>query len=144
VPVITADSPRPYRQLNSGTVVLNPSKALMDSLVEFMHKDADVSRWAFADQDVLADHFAGRWKPLHWYYNSLITLIHAHDHMWDESHVRCVHYIGKQKPWRARKSADVEHQSQRDWWWATYDAFEKELEQRDPETAKLMKQGVAS
>lgn len=35
-PKITATSPRPYFLLNSGTVVLNPSKQLFDSIGNFL------------------------------------------------------------------------------------------------------------
>jgi lipopolysaccharide biosynthesis glycosyltransferase len=129
VPTYTDSSPRPYKLLNSGTVVLTPSKTT-DAALErfFLHRNAkQIEKYTFRDQDLLADWFAGRWKPLPWYYNALITLSHAHKPIWEDSEVRCLHYIGYRKPWAGRKAGDAKYQRFVDWWWTIFDGLEEEL-----------------
>jgi hypothetical protein len=138
VPAIESSSPRPYSLLNSGTVVLNPSAELDAEIEEFMHTSPLLPTWTFPDQDLLSAFFAGRWRPLAWYYNALITLSQVHKPLWADDEVRCLHYIGLKKPWAGRKAADARYQRLVDWWWVTFDNLEQDLKERDAATWELI------
>lgn len=144
VPVIHENSPRPYTQLNSGTVVLNPSADLDTAIENFMKTSPLLKTWTFPDQDLLSAFFYGKWKVLPWYYNSLITLSHIHQPMWRDDEIRCLHYIGYKKPWAGRKSAGgwEPYQNYIDWWWKAFDGLESEIKDSDPETWRLMNENT--
>jgi lipopolysaccharide biosynthesis glycosyltransferase len=144
VPVIEEGSPRPYTQLNSGTVVLTPSVELDAALEEFMHTSPLVPSFMFADQDLLTAFFVGRWRPLPWYYNALLWLSYVHKPLWADAEIRCLHYIGRKKPWHGRVAAEPQCQAYIDWWWAALDRLEDDLKQRDPESWKLVASGVSA
>jgi lipopolysaccharide biosynthesis glycosyltransferase len=128
VPVITEASPRPYRLLNSGTVVLTPSEVTDKALEKFLRGGSkQIKKYTFPDQDLLADWFAGHWKPLSWYYNSLLTLSYVHEQLWEDSEVRCLHYIGRKKPWAGRTAAEKQCQRFIDWWWTIFDSLEEDF-----------------
>lgn len=114
-PKITATSPRPYFLLNSGTVVLNPSKQLFDSIENFLFT-SDISDYKFPDQDLLAAYFEGVWKPLPWCYNALKTLRYIHEPMWRDEEVRCLHYILAEKPWQVRPGEGGDYEELNQWW----------------------------
>ncbi|KAL4247900.1 Nucleotide-diphospho-sugar transferase, partial [Pleurotus pulmonarius] len=61
-PEIKPDSPRAHGLLNSGLVVLTPSQELFTSLSEYFTNYPDFSK--FRDQELLAEYFQGKWKPL--------------------------------------------------------------------------------
>jgi lipopolysaccharide biosynthesis glycosyltransferase len=138
VPVVEEASPRPYTLLNSGTVVLSPSVELDAAIEEFMQTSPLVRSFTFPDQDLLSAFFAGHWRPLPWYYNALLTLSHIHKPLWADAEVRCLHYIGRKKPWQGRTAAEAQYQIYNDWWWETFDRVMHNLKQRDPESWKLM------
>jgi len=122
-PVWTPTTPRPYGQLNSGTVVLNPSPELGKAIVHYLDTE-NLESFAFPDQDLLAAFFKGKWKPLQWYYNALKTLRMIHPQLWRDDEIRCLHYILKDKPWEARIHAvpgpfDELH----NWWWNDFDSM---------------------
>jgi len=83
--------PRPYSQLNSGVVVLKPSMAVANAIIERLMTSAEVENFTFADQDLMIEHFKGMWKPLPWYYNALRTLQVVHPKIWRDEEVRCLH-----------------------------------------------------
>ncbi|WVQ71050.1 hypothetical protein IAR50_000575 [Cryptococcus sp. DSM 104548] len=102
------DAPRTAHLLNSGLVVLHPSDALLDSLVSFLETSPTISQALFADQDVIADAFKGRWRPLPWWCNALKTLRGAHKGLWKDEEVANIHYI-IDKPWTGRPSSLPPH-----------------------------------
>ncbi|KAJ4486271.1 glycosyltransferase family 8 protein [Lentinula aciculospora] len=109
-PAWTPDSPRPYGQLNSGTVVLNPSPGLGRAIL------------CISDQDLLSAFFKGKWKPLPWYYNALKTLRVIHPQLWSDDEIRCLHYILKDKPWEARMPVvPGPYDEVHGWWWSDFD-----------------------
>ncbi|KAJ3890285.1 nucleotide-diphospho-sugar transferase [Lentinula edodes] len=127
-PAWTPTSPRPYGQLNSGTVVLNPSPALGEAIVHFLNTE-NLETFAFPDQDLLTSFFKGKWKPLPWYYNALKTLRVIHPQLWRDDEIRCLHYILKDKPWEARTPVvpgpfDEVHE----WWWNDFDRMASGLD----------------
>ncbi|KAG6841258.1 hypothetical protein C0991_000398 [Blastosporella zonata] len=144
-PSATASSPRPYRQLNSGTVVLNPSKKLSEGIVDFLSTYDKIAEFSFPDQDLLTAYFEGKWTPLHWYYNALRTLRYIHPNLWKDDEVRCLHYILPDKPWRSRitpRESEAELGEMNRWWWRQFDELGEELQTTDPKGWKLLQSSV--
>ncbi|EEB93853.1 hypothetical protein MPER_07441 [Moniliophthora perniciosa FA553] len=131
-PTWSPNTPRPYGQLNSGTVVVNPSKELADAIIRYLNTE-DISKFSFPDQDLLAAFFKGKWKPLPWYYNALKTLKVIHVPEWDDNEIRCLHYILHDKPWKARESSEGEpaYIEFNNWWWDRYEQMLMGLEAKD-------------
>ncbi|KAH9835701.1 nucleotide-diphospho-sugar transferase [Rhodofomes roseus] len=129
-PKIADTSPRPYFLLNSGTVVLNPSPALFDSIQDFLFT-TDISGFKFPDQDLLAAYFKGRWQPLPWCYNALKTLRYIHPTMWRDDEVRCLHYILAEKPWQVCPGAAGEYEEPNQWWRTAYERLRAEMQTTD-------------
>ncbi|KAK7058851.1 hypothetical protein VNI00_001475 [Paramarasmius palmivorus] len=136
-PSWSPNTPRPYGQLNSGTVVLNPSKELADSIVHYLNTE-DISKFSFPDQDLLAAYFLGKWKPLSWYYNALKTLKVIHTPEWDDNEVRCLHYILHDKPWKTKGLSDGEpaYIEFNNWWWDRFDKVLAGLSTQDQELVR--------
>ncbi|MGI3785759.1 MAG: glycosyltransferase family 8 protein, partial [Janthinobacterium lividum] len=61
----------PY--FNGGILVLRPDLATFDALVRELAAVEDLSRYVFAEQDFLNEHFDGRWVALPYVYNALKT-----------------------------------------------------------------------
>lgn len=140
---ITADSPRPYSLLNSGTVVLNPSIELAESIHHYLITSPLIPTFSFPDQDLLANFFAGRWKVLPWCYNALKTLRQIHQPLWRDEEVRCIHYILHQKPWHAPRGSVPEDEVTYSWWWADYDRLRDAMKESDSEGWELVDSFVA-
>jgi len=140
-PENTPSSPRPYRLLNSGLVVLRPSTATFERLKEFLHTSPEIASFKFPDQDLLAAFFLGRWKPLPYIYNALKTSRTVHPRMWRDEDVKCVHYVLK-KPWeQGGKAVENNYHEIHMWWWAQWDLLGKEMNRDDGPLAD--KQGWA-
>ncbi|KAH9857925.1 glycosyltransferase family 8 protein [Lenzites betulinus] len=143
-PPIEEASPRPYHLLNSGLVVLRPSREVFDTLHRFLEESPLVPTFKFPDQDLLAAVFRNRWTPLPWHYNALKTLRIIHAELWRDEEVRCVHYILSDKPWRARpEAADPQYVVLNRWWWEVYEQLREEMGVSDPEGWKLVEDNVA-
>ncbi|KAJ3543002.1 hypothetical protein NM208_g2235 [Fusarium decemcellulare] len=86
-------------KLNSGLLVINPSKVLYDQILERMETHG--IEYKFPDQDLLADLYRERWVPLPYVYNALKTLraSDVHGKIWRDDQVKNVHYILSPKPW---------------------------------------------
>ncbi|KAB2569028.1 Galactinol synthase 4 [Lasiodiplodia theobromae] len=120
---LTPSSPRTHRLLNSGLVVLQPSRATMEAMESAISTDPRVKDYRFPDQDFLADFFFGKWKPLPWFYNALKKLRGTHCQMWRDDEVRNVHYIIN-KPWNFTLHSDDPDYVTHSWWWDAYRAHE--------------------
>lgn len=111
-----------------------------DALVHFLSTSPLVPHFLFPDQDVLAEFFRGRWKPLPYTYNALKTLRIIHPTLWRDEDVKCVHYILADKPWKVRPKEDepseTEHAVTNQWWWDAYKAFKKLLDESGTERQK--------
>ena len=145
-PAITPRSPRPYTQLNSGTVVLAPSLAALAAIAHVIATSPLVPTFAFPDQDLLAHHFAGRWRPLSWRYNALKTLRVIHAPLWRDDEIRCLHYILHDKPWHARVGASgaiPEYEEMNKWWWDRFERLVRELDQTDAPAKQMVLANVA-
>ncbi|KAI0304920.1 glycosyltransferase family 8 protein [Russula brevipes] len=125
-------SPRPHTLLNSGLVVLTPSTTLARSIVDFLRTSPLVPAFSFPDQDLLAEFFQGKWKPLPWVYNALKTLRAIHKNLWRDEEAR------------VREGDVVDDLKEMDkWWWERFDKLVGELED-DPETRELLLAHVAN
>ncbi|CDO72382.1 Glycosyltransferase Family 8 protein [Trametes cinnabarina] len=143
-PALTESSPRPYALLNSGVVVLHPSREAFEDIYRFL-ASPQVKEYCFPDQDLLAEYFKGRWKPLPWYYNGLKTLRAIHPGLWSDDEVRCVHYILKDKPWTMRPEAEKlpDYRVVSQWWWDVFEELRAEMADQDPEGLALVDSLVA-
>lgn len=121
--LITEDSPRTQHLLNSGTVVLRPSKKEYDILMHALETEPTVPAMIFYDQDLLALTHRGRWTPLPYIYNGLKTLRGCHADLWRDDKVKIVHYI-LQKPWKSRTIDSDIIGSTHAWWWQAFDDLE--------------------
>jgi lipopolysaccharide biosynthesis glycosyltransferase len=136
---------RTYTLLNSGTVVLNPSQALMQSIESHLSTSPNVARYSFPDQDLLADVFQGKWKSLPYCYNALKTLRVIHANLWRDEEIRCLHYILPDKPWHTRvgdKEMSGEYDELHMWWWEKFDQLGTEMQRTDETGWKLLLQNV--
>ena len=106
--------PDPY--FNGGTLVLRPDRGVYDALVRELASVEDLSRYVFAEQDFLNEHFRGRWVALPYVYNALKTLPFQHPGLWDAAAVKNVHFI-IDKPWEsALDPTSRYHALERLWW----------------------------
>ncbi|KIY70515.1 glycosyltransferase family 8 protein [Cylindrobasidium torrendii FP15055 ss-10] len=135
-----SSSPRPYAQLNSGLVVLTPSRALAAAILARL---SGTRHYYFPDQDLLAEHFHGRWRALPWYYNALRTLRAIHPSMWEDEEVRCVHYILADKPWMERGNKGDVADVLNEWWWDMFQELGESMCLSDPEGWDIVRGTVA-
>jgi alpha-N-acetylglucosamine transferase len=131
--------PRPHALLNSGLVVLNPSQSLFEALVTYLATSPKIASFSFPDQDLLAHFFEGKWKSLNWYYNALKPLKFIHEPLWDDSEVRCLHYILPEKPWHIKIGEAREYEQLHLWWWDALAEVQKEL---DEETTVFVRKNI--
>ncbi|KAK0549612.1 hypothetical protein OC845_003052 [Tilletia horrida] len=119
---VTPSSPPTHKLLNSGLVVLTPSRALMKSMITKIDTDPVVATYRFPDQDFLADYFEDKFVPLPWMYNALKPTRDCHPEMWRDEEVRNVHYI-LNKPWTSGyplPDSTVQFAATHKWWWEVY------------------------
>ncbi|OCF33313.1 galactinol synthase [Kwoniella heveanensis BCC8398] len=110
IPSTAPDSPRTSHLLNSGLVILHPSKTTLQQIVHHLNTSPTIAKVQFADQDVMAEVFRARWKPLPWWCNALKTLRAVHQDVWRDEEVRLIHYI-LDKPWHRRPAHLAPHVS---------------------------------
>jgi lipopolysaccharide biosynthesis glycosyltransferase len=122
---ITNESPKNHHLLNSGTVILRPSKAEYDALIDAMDTHPDVPNMLFFDQDLLAIVYRNKWKPLPYIYNALKPMRSCHGDLWKDEDVKILHYI-LNKPWKSRTYGDDVIESTHKLWWDYYAEVEKE------------------
>ncbi|KAG6885445.1 hypothetical protein C0993_001525 [Termitomyces sp. T159_Od127] len=120
-PPCTPTSPRPYKQLNSGTVVLNPSEELHEGIVHFLSTYDKIADFVFPDQDLLTAYFEGRWQPLHWYYNALRTLRYTHPNLWKDDESRIT-----------PQESEAQLGEMNRWWWKEFDELGDKMQKTDP------------
>ncbi|KAH7021256.1 nucleotide-diphospho-sugar transferase [Microdochium trichocladiopsis] len=127
--IVEGKVPENHHLLNSGTVILQPSKAQYDALMHAMNTDPAVPTMLFFDQDLLAIVYRNKWKPLPYIYNALKPMRSCHSSLWKDDQVRILHYI-LDKPWKSRQfdTQDV-IQSQHSIWWDVWAEVEKEWTQ---------------
>lgn len=122
---ITEACPANHHLLNSGTVILEPSKAQYDALLHAMNTHPDVPTMLFFDQDLLAIVYRGKWKPLPYTYNALKPMRECHADLWRDEDVKVLHYI-LAKPWKSRTWGDDVVESTHRLWWEFYAEVERE------------------
>ena len=116
-------------------MVLNPSKHVAREIYHYLDTSDKVPTFSFADQDLLAEFFKGKWRPIHWYYNALKTLRHLHPEEWRDDEVRCVHYIFPEKPWQRRiapSEMEEDYTVLHGWWWKQFDELGNNMKVVNP------------
>ncbi|EST08006.1 Glycosyl transferase, family 8 [Kalmanozyma brasiliensis GHG001] len=132
-------TPRPARLINSGLVLLTPSQATMDEMVEAINTDPRIPEYRFPDQDFLADFFSPQpsnprqrnIRYLPYKYNALKKLRIVHPNIWDDEVATNVHYI-LDKPWTLGRPGGRVNTEGKDpdavvhgWWWSAFDDVQK-------------------
>ncbi|RPB03296.1 nucleotide-diphospho-sugar transferase [Choiromyces venosus 120613-1] len=108
--LILPTSPRTHLLLNSGLVVLHPSKKL------------------FEDMDFIAVFFCDHWLPIGYQYNAIKTARYKHPEMWRDLEVKNVHYIVK-KPSSVGRSIGERDEVLHGWWWDEFANWEKDADE---------------
>ncbi|RUP45465.1 family 8 glycosyl transferase [Jimgerdemannia flammicorona] len=108
---------------NAGLVILKPSKAAFQEIVDALPATTDPNAFLFAEENHLSHVYKGRWIPLPYIYNATKTLFVAHGTMWDHDRVKNMHY-NIAKPWdtdmaEAKKNGDQFYELYT-WWWSMY------------------------
>ncbi|KAI5927919.1 nucleotide-diphospho-sugar transferase [Camillea tinctor] len=123
---ITPESPEHHHLLNSGTVILQPSKKQFDTLIHTLNTHPDVPNMWLPDQELLAVVYRNRWRPLPYTYNALKPMRSCHANMWRDEDVRILHYI-LDKPWQSRYfDANDPVQSTHRLWWEFFAEVERD------------------
>ncbi|GJJ09519.1 hypothetical protein Clacol_003742 [Clathrus columnatus] len=132
---ITANSPRTYGLLNSGTVLLTPSQSLANDLYKLLSN---------SKLDLLAKYFKGKWKPLPYIYNALKTLRNIHAPLWRDEDVKCVHYILADKPWMRPRGTGGDYELLNGWWWDKYAEVKEKLSRMSPKAVEMLESFVST
>jgi lipopolysaccharide biosynthesis glycosyltransferase len=123
--IVEGKVPNNHHLLNSGTVILKPSKEQYDALIHAMNTHPDVPNMLFFDQDLLAIVYRNRWKPLPYTYNALKPMRACHESLWRDEDLKILHYI-LNKPWKSRSYADDKVEGLHKLWWDEWAEVEKE------------------
>ncbi|KAK3310578.1 nucleotide-diphospho-sugar transferase [Chaetomium strumarium] len=142
---ITDSSPGNHHLLNSGTVVLQPSKEGYDALIHTLNTHPDVPDMLFFDQDLLAIVYRNRWTPLPYVYNALKPMRACHCDLWRDKDVKILHYI-LNKPWQSRTydGSDAVESTHKLWWDAYAEVEEEWTQSADERKRKLWYSVVVS
>ena len=122
-------------------VVLTPSVELSTAIRHYLATSPLVPTFSFPDQDLLANFFEGKWKPLPWCYNALKTLREIHKPLWRDEEVRCLHYILADKPWHGKRTGG-EYEEVDEWWWDRFEKLRQEMRLSNPEALSLVLSNV--
>ena len=102
-------------ELNGGLIILQPGAEVHHKVMRVFDEECAAGRiLQFADQTLQSMAFAGQWVPLPYIYNALKTLRECHAEIWDDDHVKIVHYI-MAKPWNDKDGGD-KTQPTHAWW----------------------------
>ncbi|GAA5863344.1 hypothetical protein JCM3774_005260 [Rhodotorula dairenensis] len=165
-PAAMLSQKRTYGLLNSGLVVLCPSQALHDRIVNHLHTSPTVATMALPDQDLLGEVFQGKWAPLPWRMNALKTFRWVHPALWFAERpdgrnvegrernamqgaghgISVLHYI-VEKPWLEILPSDSRDAETHRWWWTDWNSMletwctDDELKSHVDSIRKLVVQG---
>jgi inositol 3-alpha-galactosyltransferase len=131
------EPPHTYALMNSGLVILTPSRKLGLAIEKFVHESPLVPSFAFPDQDLLGVYFKHKWIALSWDVNAIKTARYWHPKLWTDQGVRNLHYI-VDKPWAAPKEKwAVDDMVTHGWWWAVYYEWRTKMQkERDEDIVK--------
>jgi inositol 3-alpha-galactosyltransferase len=142
--------PEPWRLLNGGVFVFQPSQQLWNSMMGAFDRWGEEGKLAtmqFPDQDFLAQFWRGQWRGLSWRFNALKTMRYWHPEIWRDEDVVTLHYI-VDKPWAARIKEDgLAGYLDRDgethrWWWGEWQEWEMDRKQLgNEELLRLVRSG---
>ncbi|KAL8992078.1 MAG: hypothetical protein Q9169_007391 [Polycauliona sp. 2 TL-2023] len=114
---------------NGGLQVVNPSKAVFESISKRMADSNSVGGYDFADQSLLSDLFHGRWVALPYTYNALKTMAWKETHavIWRDQEIKNIHYLLSPKPWD-EKPGEEQYENHKWWWQYNFERLAEEKE----------------
>lgn len=128
---------------NSGLLVLKPSKAVFDKLLE--HSETQDASFDGADQGLLNEFFhlndnGNTWKRLPFVYNVTPSAHYQYRPALTRffSDIHLVHFIGAHKPWHARTGTKDEFEQL---WWDKFNSFYTEENDRIKLLSRLPSEG---
>ncbi len=104
---------------NAGLIVLQPNPKVLKELIERIEAIDPTRNLPFPEQDILNDHFQGKWRTLPYSYNALKQLAFGHPRMWNINAIKNLHYTLK-KPWEVKLGEPDEYESLNELWWQTH------------------------
>lgn len=137
-PPVMDTSIRTHTLLNSGLIILTPSKRLYHDMLEFLYTSPLIETFQFPDQDFLAEFFKGKWYPIGWQWNAIKTARNWHPNIWSDDEVRNCHYI-VDKPWNTKREKEGEDEVTHGWWWREYEDWQQG---KDEEVIKEMRKNM--
>lgn len=118
--------------LNSGLVVLSPSKALMEDMIKYLYESPLVKTFSFPDQDFITHYFKGKWRNVGWTYNAIKTARYWHPKLWQDGNVKNLHYIVA-KPWMTPvdkwTAFEGDDRATHGWWWHMWQEYRSQAPQ---------------
>lgn len=102
---------------NSGILIVEPSLALFNEILEVLNDENKIKNYTFPDQDLLADLFYQDWLPISYKYNCLKTFKNCHSDLWDLSTIKNIHFILSPKPWDVDPNTYVDESNTFKLWW---------------------------
>jgi len=132
---------RVHKLMNSGLVVLHPSKAVFKEMENYLYTDPKVATFGFPDQDFLAAFFERKWRSISWTYNAVKISRRWHTNHWDDLSTKNLHYICD-KPWSKRPNKGDEEEETHGWWWREWDLMWSEWGKEMDETKKTLEKLV--
>ena len=120
---VTPESRPTHIMLNSGLVVLHPSPALLNNMVNYLNTSPLIKTFSFPDQDFITNYFRDRWRNVGWTYNAIKTARYWHPKLWKDAEVNNLHYIVA-KPWMTPRDKWTEFEGDdritHGWWWSMW------------------------
>lgn len=144
---VTPNPPHNNAMLNSGMVVLSPSKALMEDMINYLYESPLVKTFSFPDQDFITHYFKGKWRNVGWTYNAIKTARYWHPKLWKDGNVKNLHYIVA-KPWMTPvekwTAFEGDDRTTHGWWWHMWQEYSKQASKEVIDTCEkhMLGQGV--
>ena len=117
-----------HHLLNSGMVVLSPSPALLEKIIDYLYTNPKVQDFSFPDQDFITEYWRNRWQSVSWKYNAIKTARYWHPQLWTDADVKNLHYIVA-KPWKTPRkdwtAAEGDDRATHGWWWHLWQQYRK-------------------
>jgi alpha-N-acetylglucosamine transferase len=104
---------------NAGLIVLQPNKGVLEEIIDRIEAIAPERKLPFPEQDILNDHFQGRWQTLSYIYNAPKQLSFGHPRTWSINDIKNLHYTLK-KPWEVEPGEVDEYTELNKFWWRIY------------------------
>jgi len=113
---------QPDDYFNAGLIVLQPNKGTLEEIIDRIEAIEPTRNIPFPEQDILNEHFRGRWQTLPYTYNALKHLSFSHSRTWDINDIKNLHYTLK-KPWEVKPGEADEYEELHKLWWDIYNTY---------------------